>query len=149
MTSPITSLPWQARGFTLIELMIALVVVSILATVAVPSYQAHMQKGRRADAFACLLDAAQRQENFFYQNNRYANNLADLGLNNANCGAAAHYTLDAPAVGPSGSLNTSYLLTASRASAAQLTDTRCGDLTLDSAGLKGNENATLPAADCW
>jgi type IV pilus assembly protein PilE len=136
------------RGFTLVELLITLVIAGILATIAVPSYQNHVQKARRADAYSCLLDAAQRQENFFYQNNRYTSNIAELGLPNANCGAGAHYTL-AAAAGSSGSINTSYLLTASRASAAQLADTKCGDLTLNSAGAKGNANASRPASECW
>ena len=38
------------RGFTLLELMIAVVVVAILASVAYPSYQAHLRKSRRAEA---------------------------------------------------------------------------------------------------
>lgn len=141
--------PAREHGFSLIELLVTLVIAGILATIAVPGYQNHMQKVRRADAYACLLDAAQRQENFFYQNNRYANSIAELGLASANCGAEAHYTLDAPAAGPTGSLNTSYLLTASRASAAQMKDTRCGDLTLNSAGAKGNKNASSLASECW
>jgi len=129
--------------------MVTLVIAGILATIAVPGYQNHMQKVRRADAYACLLDAAQRQENFFYQNNRYATSVAELGLLNANCGAESHYTLAAPAAGPTGSINTSYLLTATRASAAQAKDTKCGDLTLNSAGAKGNKNASMPASECW
>lgn len=141
--------PPQERGFSLVELLVTLVIAGILATIAVPGYQNHMQKVRRADAYACLLDAAQRQENFFYQNNRYATSIAELGLQSANCGADAHYTLDAPAAGPTGSINTSYLLTASRASAAQAKDTLCGDLTLNSAGAKGNKNASQPASECW
>jgi type IV pilus assembly protein PilE len=140
--------PRRRHGFTLIELLITLVIAGILATIAVPSYQNHVQKARRADAYSCLLDAAQRQENFFYQNNRYTTSIAELGLPNANCGTGAHYTL-AAAAGPSGSINTSYLMTASRASAAQLADTKCGDLTLNSAGAKGNKNASKPASECW
>ena len=138
----------KGRGFTLIELLITMVIAGILATIAVPSYQDHVQKARRADAFSCLLDAAQRQENFFYQNNSYTSNIAQLGLANANCGEAAHYTL-AAAAGPSGSINTSYLLTATRASTSQKADTKCGDLTLNSAGAKGNKNASKPASQCW
>ncbi|MGD2076265.1 MAG: type IV pilin protein [Gammaproteobacteria bacterium] len=139
----------QQRGFTLIELLITLVIAAILVTVAVPSYQNHVQKARRADAYDCLLNAAQRQESFFYQNNRYASSLAELGLTTASCGEGGHYTLDAPAAGPSGSLTTSYFLAARRASDAQKADTRCGDLTLDSLGRKGNENASWAAKDCW
>ena len=115
---PLTAKPPRKwRGFTLVELLITMVIAGILATIAVPSYQNHVQKARRANAYSCLLDTAQRQENFFYQNNRYTTNIGELGLPNANCGEGGHYTLTV-AAGTSGSINTSYLLTASRASTA-------------------------------
>ena len=52
----------SVRGFTLVELMIVIVIVAILLAVALPSYQNSVQKGRRADAKAALLDVANRQE---------------------------------------------------------------------------------------
>lgn len=131
------------RGFTLIELMITLVIAAILATVAVPSYQDHVRKARRADAYDCLLDAAQRQESYFYRNNSYATTIAQLGLNSASCGEHGYYNLDVKSADA-----TSYELRASRV-APQDADTKCGDLTLTDTGVKGNENATLSAGDCW
>lgn len=47
-------------GFTLIELMIAVVIAGILAAVAYPSFVSYVQKARRADAKAALLAAAQK-----------------------------------------------------------------------------------------
>lgn len=49
-------------GFTMIELVIALVVVSILVAVAVPSYRHYITKSRRTDAQAALLSMALAQE---------------------------------------------------------------------------------------
>lgn len=59
------------RGFTLIELMIAVAVIGILAAIAYPSYQDSIRKSRRADAKATLLQAAQWMERFYTENNRY------------------------------------------------------------------------------
>ena len=137
--------PGKDQGFTLIELMITVVIVAILASVAVPSYQNQMQKARRADAYDCLLNAAQRQENFFYQNNTYASTVDALGMTAQSCGDGDYYEL-AVTTGNA----TSYLLTASRvAGSPQIKDTRCGDLTLSSAGEKSNVNGSLPGSDCW
>ena len=63
-------------GFTLIELMIVVVIVGVLAAVAYPSYQNYILKGNRASAQAFLMDAAQRQAQYFLDNRTYA---ADLG----------------------------------------------------------------------
>lgn len=144
MTTTRTTWPAQERGFTLIELMITVVIVAILASVALPSYQNQMQKTRRADAYDCLLNAAQRQENFFYQNNSYASTIAALGMDAQSCGDGDYYSLEVTGNA------TSYLLTARRvAGSAQMKDTRCGDLTLSSAGEKSNVNGSLPGSDCW
>ena len=45
------------RGFTLVEVMIALVVVAVLAMIAVPAYQDSIRKSRRSEAFTALAEA--------------------------------------------------------------------------------------------
>lgn len=50
------------RGFTILELMIAVVVVAILAAVAYPSYQSSIRKGRRVEAMTALSNIMQAQE---------------------------------------------------------------------------------------
>ncbi|WP_082585882.1 type IV pilin protein [Hydrogenophaga sp. Root209] len=50
------------RGFTLIELMIAVAVVALLAAVALPSYNEFVMRSHRANARAALLQAAQWME---------------------------------------------------------------------------------------
>lgn len=66
------------RGFTLIELMITVVVVGILAAIAYPSYQTYILKGNRASAQAFLMDAAQRQQQYFLDNRTYAGDIGTL-----------------------------------------------------------------------
>ncbi|HXG29480.1 MAG TPA: type IV pilin protein [Nevskiales bacterium] len=72
---------WMKRpkGFTLIELMIAVAVVAILAAIALPSYEDQMRKSRRANAQAFMADVAQREQQRFLDTRSYvpaANNAA-------------------------------------------------------------------------
>ena len=73
----------KTRGFTLIELIIGITIVGILMAIAVPSYQNHLRKGRRAEAQAFLMQVSQRQQQYLLDARTYAfggNALTDLGL---------------------------------------------------------------------
>lgn len=59
------------RGFTLIEVMIALVVVGLLSALAYPSYQQQVAKGRRTDAKQSLLELSQRMERYYTERGTY------------------------------------------------------------------------------
>ena len=72
------------RGFTLVELMIAVAVVGILTAIAYPSYTNYLVKGNRAAAKAFLLDVAQKQQQYLLDNRSYASTAADLKLDVAN-----------------------------------------------------------------
>lgn len=67
-----------ARGFTLIELMITVAIVAILAAVAYPSYRDSVDRSRRSDAKAVLLENAQWLERQYTISNAY-NKLGDSG----------------------------------------------------------------------
>src|ERR1700693_6176203 len=68
-----------AAGFTLVELMVTVAIATLLLVVAVPSYQAQVQKSRRTEARTALLDLAGREERCFSSNNAYTNVPANLG----------------------------------------------------------------------
>lgn len=59
------------RGFTLIEILIALAIVGILATIAVPSYFEYIRRANRAEAKAQLMEAAQYMQRFYSLHNGY------------------------------------------------------------------------------
>ena len=69
----------NARGFTLIELMITLVVVAILAAVAFPSYTNYTRKGARRAAQAAMMEMANRQQQYLLANRSYAVDTSTLG----------------------------------------------------------------------
>lgn len=60
------------RGFTLIELMVAMAIVAILATIAYPLYLHQLVEGRRSAAEATLMDIAQREEQYVLDQRAYA-----------------------------------------------------------------------------
>jgi type IV pilus assembly protein PilE len=63
-----------ARGFSLIELMIAVAVLSILVAVALPTFNDSIRKGRRTEAFTALSQVQQAQERWRANNANYASN---------------------------------------------------------------------------
>jgi len=69
------SIVYRSPGFTLVELMIAIVIVGILATVAYPSYQDSVRQGRRIDATSTLLALQLEIEKRRTNNTSYANSL--------------------------------------------------------------------------
>ena len=133
----------KVAGFTLIELMVVVAVIAILASIAYPSYQEQIRKSRRAQAKADLVELTQVLERFRTVNNTYDGADAASGFFDASPrNGGEHYELtlndDADA--------TSFILTATPTSDSQLKD-RCGTLTINQAGVKGNSRGNYD--DCW
>lgn len=125
------------RGFTLIELMIALVIVSILASIAFPSYQQYVRSARRADAYASLLEIELQQEKHRVTNTAYSSSLSSLGVGSTT--ENGHYDLALSGVSATG-----YTATAT-AKGGQTDDTGCTSLTLT---LSAGSISRAPSA-CW
>jgi type IV pilus assembly protein PilE len=58
-------------GFTLIEVMIAVVIIGILASIAYPAYTDYIRRGKIAEAVATLADTRVKMEQYFLDNRTY------------------------------------------------------------------------------
>lgn len=84
----------KSRGFTVVELVIAIAIIGILAAIAIPSYQEHLKKGRRADAQQFLSQVAQKQQQYLMDARAYAGDLTQLSMNTSvPASVAKFYTL--------------------------------------------------------
>lgn len=134
----------HSRGFSLIELLIALAIAGILFGIAFPAYNDYVVRSHRADAHGALLDISARQERFMAQNNTYTTELsAANGLNmGTTTSSAEYYDMSVAACG-AGDISTCYVVTAT-ARGSQVSDTDCLTITYDSLGQKSGTTE-----ECW
>jgi type IV pilus assembly protein PilE len=143
------------RGFSSVELLIALAVLAILSTLAWPSYQQVLLRARRSDAHAALARLQQAQERYRGQQPVYAGTLGSGGLGLTTRSADGHYALDTRS--DDTQPGAAYRVSAS-ASGAQAADTPCRHLAIEvSGGLMQWRSGSSSALDngpdanrqCW
>jgi len=143
----------KQRGVTLLELMIVVAIVAMIAAFAYPSYTQYIVNTERTAATSTLLQIADRQQQFFMDNKRYANNLTDLGL-----GANPLWVADDGSTVPAGDADavyifavfgvdaTNYIAIAAPLGQQQIRDSKCGTMTLNQAGAR---QAYGGGDGCW
>ena len=83
----------ESAGFTLVELMIAVAIMAILASLAWPALQEAVQKSRRSDGMAALSTIMQSQERWRANNPAYQATLASLPGAQAATSPDRHYDM--------------------------------------------------------
>ena len=121
----------SVKGFTLAELMIVVVIVSVLMAIALPAYRDQVIRSHRATAKSELLEIANRQEQFLLANRAYAGALSDLSYA-APTDVTLRYTFSISSISNAPPY---YELTATAIN-AQAGD---GNLTIDSEGVQAPE----------
>ena len=124
----------RIRGFTLIELMVAIAVIGILASIAIPAYRDQVRKGNRTTAQAWMLELAQREQQFLLDNRRYTANVLELYNVTSDPTPAdviKHYSIVITA--PAAARPPTFIITATPTSSMQTVD---GPLTFNNLGEK-------------
>lgn len=150
----------RINGFTLIEIMIVVAIVAILAAVALPSYRDYVNRGRRADAKAVLLQACQYMERVYTERGSYAlksdgtaaTTLSLVGmpasLQSAPVdGATKYYDIQPLANDFGTNVTTSTFALQAVPIGAQSSDS-CETLTITNTGIKGQASGKS-VDDCW
>lgn len=161
-----SSMP-RSSGFTLMELLFAMLLMALLAAIAVPAYQGSVRKTRRIDVIAEVSRVQQAQERIRGSSLGYS---ADVGSSATGLklvpgtatidhyvSASGHYDIRVSDAGP-----IAYTVTArARATSTQAGDTDCQCLRLawnngsgvySAASMSGGvcgAFAAMHAASCW
>ena len=140
-------------GFSLIELMIAVVIVGVIATVALPAYQQQILKTKRKMGNGELLEVLARQEQFFVNNKQYAGTLDLLGYPanpyaiDSNGNSLAATAADRIFTIQLSSVTLSSFKVSALPQLAQTKDTSCGTLQISSTGVKTASSGNHSI--CW
>ena len=140
-------------GFSLIELMVVVAIVAIIFAVAFPSYERYIVRAKRAVGQNVLMQVADRQQQFFMDNKRFAADLTNLGFTASpfivDDDGASTVAGDADAVYSVALSNvtaTTWTATATPLNGQLSRDTSCANLTMNQAGAKGKSGA---GDNCW
>lgn len=144
----------ESRGFTLVELLIALVIIAVLAAVALPSYREYTMKSRRSSAIAALTAVAQAQERWRSNRASYSNSLSSLGFASSTT-SDGNYELTLSGLGEPAQYVSGFQVKAqAKNSGNQANDVRCSVMVMRMEGgrlsyLAQAQGEADSSQECW
>lgn len=134
------------RGFTLVEILVALAIVAILAAIALPSYRDSTLRAGRADGKAALMQVASDQERFYSANFTYSTNAVPLASTPAATLTSrdGNYVVSVAACA-GGSIANCFV--ASATPQGNQTNDPCGTLTINQLGVRTASGGSVE--ECW
>jgi type IV pilus assembly protein PilE len=136
--------PRASRGFTVLEVLVALGIVAVLAAVVAPNYSDHVSRSRVLEAIAKLSDYRARMEQFFLDRRAYVDEFGSCGVPPP----VPAPTADAFVIACSATA-TSYVYTATGIAAKGMSGF---EYTIDETGTRGTLSVPrgwARSADCW
>ena len=125
------------RGFSLMELIVAVAIVGVLLAVALPRYSAYTLRGNRTDGMAILNEIMQAQERYAADRGTYVSDLTQLGYDAVPKSEKNLYEISAAVCGAGISLAECVQLTATaQGNQANDENGNSGNLTFNSRGTK-------------
>ncbi|MEZ4288907.1 MAG: prepilin-type N-terminal cleavage/methylation domain-containing protein, partial [Polyangiales bacterium] len=82
----------KRSGFTLIELMIAVAIIGVLASVAIPAYQQYIQRAKKSESYTLLNEMMHAAQAYY----KTPQGLASNGMNAAGLEHCTIYTYTDP-----------------------------------------------------
>lgn len=67
-------------GFTVLELLVVIIIIGILAAIALPSFLSCGAKAKSSEARSNISAIARAQQAYYYENNKFANTVAELKI---------------------------------------------------------------------
>ena len=137
------------RGYSLMELMVAVSILAILTGIAYPSYAAYVKRANRTDATSALIQAAQALQRCYSQlmTFDYSNCTNVVPASSPN----GYYAITVVPVSPTSTAVSTYVLTATATKPPQTKDTQCYSFTLNSVGVQVAYTSTsvVNTTTCW
>lgn len=164
------------QGFTLVEMLFTVAIISVLVAISLPSYREYVARTNRTVAKAALQELLTKQESYAGDHKGYTDNFTRLGYPGSGSTATAYVTSDgvislnsaaglyrialhqSPSTSPMSASCAGLSATGPTASAPALaisatpvaagSDARCATLCVSSRGERG-ASGTGGVADCW